>query len=1014
MKKSSAYYFVLLSFYLSVSGTIGAQPFVTRIYTANNGLPDAYTQGVYQDKQGYLWIGTYTGLSRFDGEHFVTVEVNHSPITNSIVALQDHLDRLWVVTRKTVAILNKDSIVTFPTSDGLAMDFVFDVIQLRNKKIWALGVNGAYEFTGNSWKKIRFPAKYRSSDCRQIIEVSNGLYINFGSVIVFEDKIGNYKELTPVQTDRSFYINMHLLENRLYAISSSAMYRIENGTVREIFRRQLSTTRCYNFLIDSKKRFWVSTEKHGILVSEPGNENVLGNQVDLPFNLTTYLFEDRDHNIWATNYEGLVKIKDVSFMSYNKTNNKIFENIRFLTSDTAGNIYIASTGNGLYKIDADDQQPHPLNFSAFRNFNTDVVDGISFDDENSLWIVTRRLRLLKYKNGKATDLSNLLHTPQLFYSICFDKDRRQVLIASDKLYVGDEKGFRTWGESFNVPEITQPRFICKRNDGSLLINTLDSGIYFIDKNNKVINISSQLNIARISFLNRRIYEDPQGGFWVMTPGEGLTKYKAQPNGDFKKIVTLTTKEGLPNNTSYSAVFDRQNRLWLATLSGLATITRTGPDFNYTINHIGSELSNQVLNWGAAYITSDKQNNIWVSTFHELIKVESGKTQLQNSRPGIAIENVTLNSKTTNWNLYTDSLQGYFHLPYKPGLDHRHNSLSISFQGISYSINPGLRYSYKLISSHSFSDEVTDTSNWSEPATSNNVSFVKLPPADYTFVVKVRESGTAWSEPAYFLFSIQPPFWTRWWFRSLFIIFIAVLIGWIFRIRIKRIQHRSVIQDQLHQLEMKALKAQMNPHFIYNALNSIQSLVVDNKQQEAIKYISKFAKLLRQVLEQSGKNFVTLDKELSTIELYIQLEMLRMNMQLNYHVSIDEQVLAEKEWVPPLILQPFVENALWHGLNRKEGDKRLTVKISSDDEWIFATIVDNGIGRQKAGELKSGNKDYPRSMGMEITGKRLQLINHDPNTSFAIKDLKDKIGEPIGTEVIIKIKRTGPALGGDKF
>jgi len=207
---------------------------------------------------------------------------------------------------------------------------------------------------------------------------------------------------------------------------------------------------------------------------------------------------------------------------------------------------------------------------------------------------------------------------------------------------------------------------------------------------------------------------------------------------------------------------------------------------------------------------------------------------------------------------------------------------------------------------------------------------------------------------------------------------------------------------------------MNSHFIFNCMNSINSYILENDKKMASDYLTKFSSLIRLILENSDKQKLNLADELAMLETYMQLEQNRLDNKFDYHIHIDPLIKTTAFEIPPLILQPFVENALWHGLNRKEGDKRLTVKISSDDEWIFATIVDNGIGRQKAGELKSGNKDYPRSMGMEITGKRLQLINHDPNTSFAIKDLKDKIGEPIGTEVIIKIKRTGPALGGDKF
>ena len=1015
MNTGYAYIVYIISLIFCID--VNAQPFVTRIYTANNGLPDSYTLGVYQDKQGYLWIGSYTGLSRFDGQHFSTIEIKNKPVkTSANVVLQDDLNRLWVVYNKTVCLLNKDTVLTFPISEGQSMNYVFGAVQLSNKKIWALSSNGAYEFTGDRWEKIKFPGEFSDLNCRQVIEVPDGLYINFGKLIAFRKNDGSFKRITPHLTGNSFYIKIQLVDNIIYANTADGMIKIQDGVIKEIFKKQLSPTTNYTFLVDSKKRIWVSTDNAGLLVSTPPEENILEYKIALPFNLSTYLFEDRDNNIWATNYEGLIKIKEVVFTNFTKETGKLYENIRQLATDKNGDLFIASSGNGIYKIENGNNLPVPIDFSSVSQIKNEVVDGMSFDKENNLWMITRSKKLIKQNGKTSSDLSALFNTTtQGLFAISYDDNTGQMLVASDKLYTGNENGFSPWIDHSHAKQILQPRFICKRKNGNFLVITRDSGIYLINQNNEAVNVSNPLDVV-VNFNEVRIFEDPSGGIWVMKPSEGITKFIEKNDGSFEKIQTITTKDGLPNNSIFSAVFDKQNKLWLTTLSGLATVTNIGNSDQpkYIVNRIGEELGSTVLNWGAANIACDNNNIIWVSTFHELIKIEANKIQPKKNRPGISIENVSLNLKeAADWKKYTDSLAGYFHIPYKPVLNYKENSLGIFFQGISFSVSPGLQYTYKLSSGDNFFEDESDSANWSEPATSNNVSFVKLPPGRYTFAVKARETGTGWSDPAYFFFTIKSPFWAHWWFRSLLIIFTALLIWWIVRMRIKRIQRKSELQRQLHELEMKALKAQMNPHFIYNALNSIQSLVADNKQQEAIKYISKFAKLLRQVLEQSGKNLVTLDKELNTLELYIQLEMLRMNMQLNYSVSFDEQILPEKEWVPPLILQPFVENALWHGLNRKEGEKKLDVTISSDDEWIFATIADNGIGRQKATELKAGNHNYPRSMGMEITGKRLQLVNHDPNTSFVINDLRDKDGNPAGTEACIKIRRQSAFANIDK-
>jgi sensor histidine kinase YesM len=230
-----------------------------------------------------------------------------------------------------------------------------------------------------------------------------------------------------------------------------------------------------------------------------------------------------------------------------------------------------------------------------------------------------------------------------------------------------------------------------------------------------------------------------------------------------------------------------------------------------------------------------------------------------------------------------------------------------------------------------------------------------------------------------------------------------LIVFIFRYRLKQLKTRSDMQNQIRELEMKALKAQMNPHFIHNALNSIQSLILNNQSTRASHYISKFAKLLRQVLENADKNLITLDKELYSLQLYVDLEKLRMNMDIDYSEQVDENILASEIKIPPLILQPFVENALWHGLSRKDGDKKITVTITEKESWIICEITDNGIGRKKAGE---SGKTFPEgsfSKAVNITTQRLADFNQSPGTEpVSFIDLVNN-NEPAGTTVIVRIK-----------
>ena len=213
-----------------------------------------------------------------------------------------------------------------------------------------------------------------------------------------------------------------------------------------------------------------------------------------------------------------------------------------------------------------------------------------------------------------------------------------------------------------------------------------------------------------------------------------------------------------------------------------------------------------------------------------------------------------------------------------------------------------------------------------------------------------------------------------------------------------------MKNQIREMEMKALKAQMNPHFIHNALNSIQSLIINNRSQEASHYISKFAKLLRQVLENADKNLISLDKELYSLELYVDLEKLRMNMDIDYIENVDGNILSSEIKIPPLILQPFVENALWHGLSNKDGNKKITLSITEKENWIICEITDNGIGREKAAALASKSATRHKSMGLRITAHRIAMLQNSQTleSPVTINDLVNADGSAAGTEVTIKM------------
>jgi len=213
------------------------------------------------------------------------------------------------------------------------------------------------------------------------------------------------------------------------------------------------------------------------------------------------------------------------------------------------------------------------------------------------------------------------------------------------------------------------------------------------------------------------------------------------------------------------------------------------------------------------------------------------------------------------------------------------------------------------------------------------------------------------------------------------------------------------EKKLSDSEMQALRAQMNPHFLFNSLNSINSFIIKNQQEEASEYLSKFSMLIRKVLSNSKEKKITLGNELEALELYIEMEALRVNNAFTYQITIGEDVEKDYLEIPPLIIQPYVENSIWHGLMHKtDGKGKLQIDIRQEKEMLFCTIKDNGIGRDAASKFKNKEGLKQKSFGMNITKERLEYINEKfkDSSNVTVTDLKNNEGQPSGTQVVIKI------------
>lgn len=258
--------------------------------------------------------------------------------------------------------------------------------------------------------------------------------------------------------------------------------------------------------------------------------------------------------------------------------------------------------------------------------------------------------------------------------------------------------------------------------------------------------------------------------------------------------------------------------------------------------------------------------------------------------------------------------------------------------------------------------------------------------------------------------IEPHFWQTWWFYTICGLAGFTTVYVIHRRRIKAVRSKALLKQQVMETEMAALRAQINPHFIFNSISAIDSLIQNNKKEDGTHYLARFAKLIRNVLDSSKNNTIPFHKDFETIKLFIELERFRSSNKFNYELKADDELLHSDFRVPPMLVQPFIENAIHHGLRNKEGgDKQLTVRATLKGDYIIYTITDNGVGRAKAEELKKINRPEHVSYGIQISRDRLRNFNH--RFQFLHETDKDDLSitdlyindHPAGTRVRLKLK-----------
>ena len=470
-------------------------------------------------------------------------------------------------------------------------------------------------------------------------------------------------------------------------------------------------------------------------------------------------------------------------------------------------------------------------------------------------------------------------------------------------------------------------------------------------------------IAHPAFHNRveDIDELPDGALVFGTKGWGVIRWKGED------ILQATTDDGLTANMIEDVHVDENGILWVGTLNGLNKVTfdSVGRPTVRRFTVANGLPSNEI------YKVKSYAGQVWLCTAGGLVRFH--ESEVDTEAPAPRIQYLKVNGE----NILLAAGQE---------LNHPQNSLEFHFLAINYRQNGRIPYRYRL-------NEMADW-QYTENLT---VNYPQLPPGDYHFEVQAQNQDGYWSPSTTHAFTILPPWWQTWWARSLAG---GLLLSGLFyyqRQSVARVKREAAIQQQVTELERAALQAQMNPHFIFNCLNSIQNFILQNDRKRAVEYLSRFAQLVRHNLNASVQGKVSLAEELRLLDNYLALEQERFEHRFEYSLEVEEGLDQEAIAFPPMLIQPYVENAVIHGLAKKEGKGKVTVHFRQENGGLAVTIRDNGVGYRPGADGEHSPRH--RSVGMTVTQKRLELLGSKGEEVVRISALE---GEESGTEVRILI------------
>ncbi|MBI3136125.1 MAG: histidine kinase [Bacteroidetes bacterium] len=959
-------------------------------YSLEEGLPQSQVSDICQDRWGYLWIGTETGLSRFDGIRFENFSTDNGLPDNEIDKIfLDKDGKIWVATPKGIARYSYNGFEAFPFSDSLSLEFRVNDLCEMNEQIYLATDEGLLLFASDSFQLVTRGIEEAGS-MRALANVGDTLLVCGSRNGLFKYSSAGFRSYNHPALD-TLNISDVYLQGREMLVSTYGnglfIINLESGKTEV---KELPINRIRAIYANSES-ILCATKNGAIEITQDGIYHyTLSN--GLIFENIRSVYIDREENLWlGSDGKGLMKLTGKSVISYTRSDGLSSDAVMSITQDSAGFYYFGTYDAGVTKWHEDG----------------DSSKAVIYNDElknSTVWIT-------EMENGfrcwiGSSDGIDLIENGKVVTS----QQMAQLTDSRIKTFLFIHDSLRFFGGAAGVTMLSGSEVRPLYADHNLDVNKLifSDGYLYIATTTGLIQSNpdgTQMKLIPLPENNvKSIATDREGNLWIGTNSSGIFVQK-KDGGLFPFELD---KDDTRSKTILGLITATSGDVWVATLNGVYQVILVEDANNqYTINHYGRAEGLITLECNQNAIFEDHDHNIWVGTSEGLVRINPALNSdlFRFKRPELMITGVRLFMEKfdySNYNVVSDKETG---VPVSITLPYNKNHLTFDFIGINLKDPEGVRYEYRLRGAED---------SWSPLTENSYATYSFIAHGEYDFEVRAINASGEWSETSRMHIIILPPFWLTWWFIGLMVLFGIALIIILFRIRIRAITQRQEnerlgLKNRLLFLEQQSLNASMNRHFIFNSLNSIQYFINSSNKLAANKYLTSFAKLIRKNLDSSQANnfIVTLKEEIERIELYLSLEKMRFEGKFEYVVKIDEDIDADSIEIPSMILQPFVENSIIHGVLPIERKGLIQLKIYLEFGFLVFEVVDDGIGIDSSLALKKNKRteESHDSMGMEITNRRIELLHKLTGENLMIIgpfQVNNQQGESLGTKVIIKV------------